>query len=243
MNQIALKLQTFEGPLDLLLHLISKNKVSLYDIPIAKITEQYISYLRQMEQFDIEVSSEFLVVASNLLYIKSKMILPNEEEEELEDPREELALRLMEYKKMKLAADKLRETENAGQYMIYKERSAIKPVVIDESLKLVTKDSLLLALGDVCESIRYRMPVSAGAFKGVVGKTPISIFGLLKKFIFKLRSLKKLKFSDLFKGIKTREEAVASFLAVLEMAKMDRISIEDADDGYLIKYRERRKGK
>ena len=239
MNQIALKLQTFEGPLDLLLHLISKNKVSLYDIPIAEITEQYISYLRQMEQFDMEVSIEFLVV----LYIKSKMILPNEEEEELEDPREELALRLMEYKKIKLAADKLRETENAGQYMVYKERSAIKPVVIDESLKLVTKDSLLSALGDVCESIRYRMPVSAGAFKGVVGKTPISIFGLLKKFIFKLRSLKKLKFSDLFKGIKTREEAVASFLAVLEMAKMDRISIEDADDGYLIKYRERRKGK
>ncbi len=76
-----------------------------------------------------------------------------------------------------------------------------------------------------------------------MGKTPISIFGLLKKFIFKLRSLKKLKFSDLFKGIKTREEAVASFLAVLEMAKMDRISIEDADDGYLIKYRDRRKGK
>lgn len=241
MNQIALKLQTFEGPLDLLLHLISKNKVSLYDIPISDITEQYIEYLKQMEQFDIEISSEFLVVASNLLYIKSKMILPNEEEEEFEDPREELALRLLEYKKIKMASDKLRETENAGVFMVYKPRSAIKPVVIDESLKLVTAESLSDALKDVTESIKYRMPVSASEFKGVVGREPISIFGLLKKFVLKLRSFKKMKFTDLFKGVKTRHEAVASFLAVLEMAKMDRIDIEEADGDYVIHYHEKKR--
>ncbi|MDR0406447.1 MAG: segregation/condensation protein A, partial [Clostridiales bacterium] len=105
MKQISFKLEIFEGPLDLLLHLISKNKVSLYDIPVSEITEQYMDYLGEMAHFDIEVSSEFLVLAARLLYIKSKMLLPKyEDAEEEDDPREELAQRLIAYKRFKEAA-------------------------------------------------------------------------------------------------------------------------------------------
>ncbi len=241
MTQIELKLQTFEGPLDLLLHLISKNKVSLYDIPIASITEQYIDYLHQMEKFDIEISSEFLVVASNLLYIKSKMILPNEDEEEVEDPRAELALRLAEYKKIKCAAADIAEKEFSGLYNFFKQRGYIEPIIIDESLKLVTVDSLYDALNNVSEGIKIRKPVSIGNFVGIVGREVTSVFSVVKKFVMKLRTFKRIKFLDLFKGIRTREEAVASFLAVLEMVKMDRIDIEESDSGYVISYRDRKK--
>ena len=102
MEGLSFKLEVFEGPLDLLLHLIQKNKVSIYDIPIALITDQYFEYMNAMEENDIEVSSEFLVMASRLLYIKSKLLLPvHSEEEEEEDPRQELIQNLAEYKKYK----------------------------------------------------------------------------------------------------------------------------------------------
>ncbi len=239
MTPIEFKLQTFEGPLDLLLHLISKNKVSLYDIPIAEITEQYIDYIHAMERFDIEVSSEFLVVASNLLYIKSKMILPNEEDEEVEDPRAELAQRLLEYKKIKCAAVELTPRQFAGTYNFFKVRGYIEPIVIDESLKRVTADKLFEAINNVSQAIKLRKPVVPGNFAGIVGRELTSVFSVVKKFVKRLKMFKKVKFLDLFKGIKTREEAVASFLAVLEMVKMDRIDVEQTGTGYVLSYRER----
>ena len=110
-DKLSFKLQTFEGPLDLLLHLIKKNKVSVYDIPIVEITEQYLDYLSKMEEFDLEISSEFLYMASELLLIKSKMLLPRHEEEE-EDPRQNLADRLIEYEKIKKAKEKLEKMQD-----------------------------------------------------------------------------------------------------------------------------------
>jgi len=193
------------------------------------------------EKFDIEISSEFLVVASNLLYIKSKMILPNEDEEEVEDPRAELALRLAEYKKIKCAAADIAEKEFSGLYNFFKQRGYIEPIIIDESLKLVTTESLYNALNNVSEGIKLRKPVSIGNFVGIVGREVTSVFSVVKKFVMKLRSFKRIKFLDLFKGIRTREEAVASFLAVLEMVKMDRIDIEENENGYFISYRDRKK--
>ena len=97
---IPVKLEAFEGPLDLLLHLIDKNKVNIYDIPIVEITEQYLAYIKQMEEQQLEIMSEFLVMAAILLNIKSKMLLPKEEtvEDEVDDPRQELVERLLEYK-------------------------------------------------------------------------------------------------------------------------------------------------
>ncbi|WP_208896270.1 segregation and condensation protein A, partial [Coprococcus sp. ART55/1] len=110
MSAIDVKLNVFEGPLDLLLHLIEKNKVNIYDIPIVTITEQYLEYVNNMEEEDLDVMSEFLVMAATLIKIKSKMLLPKDEEdpEDEEDPREELVRRLLEYKMYKYAAGELK---------------------------------------------------------------------------------------------------------------------------------------
>ena len=113
MSAIDVKLNVFEGPLDLLLHLIEKNKVNIYDIPIVTITEQYLDYVNHMEEEDLDVMSEFLVMAATLIRIKSKMLLPKvtEDDEEEEDPRDELVRRLLEYKMYKYAASELKDLE------------------------------------------------------------------------------------------------------------------------------------
>ena len=121
MEKVSYRLDNFEGPLDLLLTLIQKNKVSIYDIPILEITDQYIEIINSEENADLDYTGEFLVMASQLLYIKSKMLLPKKEEEEEEDPREDLANRLILYKKYKEASMELRKDEFATKNMIFRE--------------------------------------------------------------------------------------------------------------------------
>ena len=118
---LAVKLQVFEGPLDLLLHLIDINKIDIYDIPISLITDQYLDYIRQMQEQDMEVMSEFLVMAATLLRIKSKMLLPEEpkEEHEAEDPREELVERLLEHKMYKYMALELKDRQLDASKSMY----------------------------------------------------------------------------------------------------------------------------
>ena len=237
MKQIAFKLQIFEGPLDLLMHLINKNKVSIYDIPISEITEQYLDYISEMDHYDIEVSSEFLVLAANLLYIKSKMILPKEDDDtEEEDPRLELTQRLEEYKRMKMATEYLREKEFSGGFIFFKQREYIQPILIDESLKLVTLDSLREAAENVVYLIDRKKPVSIKKFTGIVGRDPIPVFVKVKEFVKRLFENKKIKFMDMFKNVKSRDEAVASFLAVLELMKMNRIIVGNEKEDYEITY-------
>ena len=121
---ISVKLEAFEGPLDLLLHLIEKNKIDIYDIPIVEITAQYLDYIRQMQREDMNVMSEFLVMAATLLDIKSRMLLPKvekEEEEDEEDPRAELVRRLLEYKMYKYMAQELEEREQEAELLFFKE--------------------------------------------------------------------------------------------------------------------------
>ena len=122
MSAIDVKLNVFEGPLDLLLHLIEKNKVNIYDIPIVTITEQYLEYVNNMEEEDLDVMSEFLVMAATLIKIKSRMLLPKDEEteEDEEDPREELVRRLLEYKIYKYAAGELKDLELEGNKAFFK---------------------------------------------------------------------------------------------------------------------------
>ncbi len=242
MKQISFKLEIFEGPLDLLLHLISKNKVSLYGIPVSEITEQYMDYLAEMKHFDIEVSSEFLVLAANLLYIKSKMLLPKYDgTEEDDDPRTELTQRLVEYKRFKEAAQYLCEREFAGSHTFYKLRDYIEPRLIDESLADVTALHLLDAISDIADRVTYRKPVSARAFTGLVGREVVSVFSKVKAVLLTLKSLKRMRFLDVFRGVKTRSEAVASFLAVLELVKMNRVKITDNGGDVEIKYQNVRK--
>ena len=237
MKQIAFQLQLFEGPLDLLMHLINKNKVSIYDIPISEITEQYLDYIAEMDHYDIEVSSEFLVLAANLLYIKSKMILPKDDEDiEEEDPRLELTQRLEEYKRMKMASDYLREKEFSGGFVFFKQREYIQPILIDESLKLVTLDSLREAAENAVYLIDRKKPVSIKKFSGIVGRDPIPVFTKVKEFVKRFLVKRKIKFKDMFNNVRSRDEAVASFLAVLELMKMNKIVVGTEKEDYEITY-------
>ena len=122
MNNLPVKLEVFEGPLDLLLHLIDKNKINIYDIPIAEITEQYLEYINAMETKDLETMSEFLVMAATLINIKSRMLLPAKETEEEEetDPRQELVERLLEYKMFKYISWELKDKELDASRSLYK---------------------------------------------------------------------------------------------------------------------------
>ncbi len=190
-----------------------------------------------MDHYDIEVSSEFLVLAANLLYIKSKMILPKDDEDtEEEDPRLELTQRLEEYKRMKMAADYLREKEFSGGFNFYKQRDYIQPILIDESLKLVTLDSLREAAENIVYLLDRKKPVSIKKFSGIVGRDPIPVFVKVREFVKRFLGNKKIKFKDMFKNVKSRDEAVASFLAVLELMKMNRIVVGTQEEDYEITY-------
>ena len=143
---IPVKLQVFEGPLDLLLHLIDKNKIDIYDIPIVEITNQYMDYIKAMEKEDLNVMSEFLVMAATLLDIKCRMLLPKEvnEEGEEEDPRQELVEQLLEYKMYKYMSYELRDRQVEGEQLMFKE-----PTVPEEVMEYVEPVDLDLLLKDV----------------------------------------------------------------------------------------------
>lgn len=140
---IPVKLQVFEGPLDLLLHLIDKNKIDIYDIPIVEITRQYMEYIREMERTDLNIMSEFLLMAATLLDIKSKMLLPKEvnEEGEEEDPRQELVEQLLQYKLYKYMSYELRDREMDSDRVLFKE--AAIPQEVQEYTEPVNLDELL----------------------------------------------------------------------------------------------------
>ena len=125
-NKYAIKIENFEGPIELLCTLIEKNKMSIYDINLSEITDQYIEYINQMERMNLEVTSEFLVMASTLLYLKSRKLLPNKQEEEEEITEEELIRRIIEYKKYKDITAKLRESFNAFSNRLYNMGEEIK---------------------------------------------------------------------------------------------------------------------
>ena len=157
--ELTVKLQVFEGPLDLLLHLLDKNKVNIYDIPIVEITNQYMEYIREMKRQDLNVMSEFLVMAATLIDIKSKMLLPKTEtaeDEEPEDPRAELVAQLLEYKMYKCTAYELKDRQMDAERVLFKEPTIPEavaayeePVDVDELMADVT----LKKLNDIFQSI------------------------------------------------------------------------------------------
>lgn len=226
MDKILYKLDGFEGPLDLLLHLISKNKVSIYDIPIAEITDQYLEAIEGIEESDIENASEFIVLAAQLLYIKSRMLLPkDEEEEEEEDPREELQRRLIEYQKFKDASKELRKTEFWSRYMIFKDAEKIDFPVPEYDVKHEVTDLLDAFEAILQRKIRRKKPEKR-AFAGIVGREKVSVEDMTKKVERMLSSVRNLRFSMLFKEEDSKPEMIATFLAVLEMIKLSKITAE-----------------
>ncbi len=226
MELLTYKLEAFEGPLDLLLALIKKNKVSIYDIPIVEITEQYLEAIEGIDENEIENTSEFLVMAANLLYIKSKMLLPkDEEDEDEEDPREELARRLAEYQKFKEASQELRKSEFSSKYMIFREEEKINFPIPEYN-----RDHTIVELTDAFNSIlarkiRKEKPTKR-AFSGIVGREKVSVDDMVEKICKRLKRNRKVGFKTLFREEDSKPEMIATFLAVLEMIKMSRLFAE-----------------
>ena len=222
MNNISYRLDSFEGPLDLLLTLIQKNKVSIYDIPILEITDQYLEIVGSAENADLDYTGEFLVMASQLLYIKSKLLLPKDEEEEEEDPREDLAARLLVYKKYKEAAAELREKEFSSKDMVFRESEKI-----DFPIPPYSRHHELSELMDAFDSIMSRrarkMKPERAAFSGIVGREKVSVDDMVEKICKRLHGRGRITFDSLFEGDVSKPEMIATFLAVLEMIKLSKI--------------------
>ena len=230
---IPVKLPVFEGPLDLLLHLIDKNKIDIYDIPIAQVTDQYLDYIRRMNRQDMNVTSEFMVMAATLIDIKCRMLLPREvnEEGEEEDPREELVTQLLEYKKYKYISGELRERmEQAGRIFFHRQdlpKSVLAyrpPVDTSDLLKDVTLESLHRIFRDVLRRQEDKIDPIRSRF-GHIEKEEVS---LPDKMTFVERyAVEKRKFSfrNLLEGPKSRMQIVVTFLAILELMKTGKIRI------------------
>lgn len=228
----TLKLDKFEGPFDLLFFLIEKDQIDLYDIPISEITEQYLDYLNAMQELDLEVASEFLVMAATLLHIKSRMLLPSKElffEDEM-DPREELILRLVEYKKYKEFSGLLKERETKWERVHYKLPEVIPEIVLEEELD-VTPSTLSAFFADVIKRYRGKMVDVTQKMNRILNREKVSLRSKVKEILELLGKGFKVHFSKLFNTVdKSRLEVATGFLAMLEVVKGGRAQIEQSID-------------
>lgn len=235
--EIAYKLNVFEGPLDLLLHLIEKNKVDIYDIPIVTITEQYLAYVSEMKEQDMDVMSEFLVMAGTLLQIKSKMLLPREEteEEEEEDPRAELVRRLLEYKMYKYAALELKDMELDASHNLYKKPTIPKEVeeYREEVDPAELVDGLTLSkLNDIFQSIMRKQVDKIDPIRskfGTIEKEEINIEDRMVQIREEVRGLKGINFRTLLETQPTRMNIIITFMSILELMKVGAITIRQEE--------------
>ncbi|MBQ9984518.1 MAG: segregation/condensation protein A [Lachnospiraceae bacterium] len=234
---IAYKLQVFEGPLDLLLHLIEKNKVDIYDIPIVTITEQYLEYVEQMQEQDMDIMSEFLVMAGTLLQIKSKMLLPKEEveEEEEDDPRAELVRRLLEYKMYKYAALELKDMELDASHNLYKKPTIPKEVASyrEEIDPATLVDGMTLnMLNDIFKSIMRKQVDKIDPIRskfGTIEKEEINIEDRMVQIREEVRGLKGINFRTLLESQPTRMNIIITFMSILELMKVGAITIRQEE--------------
>ncbi len=224
----TLKLDNFEGPFDLLFHLFEKNQVDIYDIPINVITDQYLDYLYAMQQLDLEVASEFLVMASTLLHIKSKMLLPDKKEQKEEelDPREELVRRLIEYKRYKEFTAELKELERKWDTVLFRLPEPLDIPAREEILEIdpqVLRQQYLAIL----ERNRKKINVGAKNITKLIEHEKVSLRSKMREVIKQLFSRVSFKFSELFSlKTKSKTEVVTGFMAILELAKMKKVRIE-----------------
>ncbi len=230
-QEISYKLEHFEGPLDLLLHLIDKNKVNIYDIPVAEITSQYLDYVNHMDREDLNLVSDFLVMAATLIDIKSRMLLPKEEEgeEEEEDPRAELVLRLLEYKKYKYIAQELAELEDQAGIHFYKASTVPPevakyepPVDLDKLLDGLTLARLQAIFDQVMKRREDKVDRVRSSF-GTIKREPVSLEMKIGSVMAFARKYRKFSFRQILEEGADRLDVVVTFLAVLELMKIGKI--------------------
>lgn len=221
------KLEVFEGPMDLLLHLIRKNEIDIYDIPIALITRQYIEYLELMKMLNLDVAGEFLMMASELMYIKSRMLLPKpgpEEEEEGPDPRDDLVRRLLEYQQYKEVAERLREKPLLGRDVFTRRASSNDWVEVSgKELAPVSLFSLVDAFQKMLERV--------GPDEVEVMVDRLSVRERIVQLIDRLKGVKSITFEELFEGDKTRSRLIITFLAILEMVRLAVMKLHQGEEG------------
>lgn len=220
------KISEFEGPLDLLLHLIKKSNIDIYDISLEEITNQYMDYIKEMKKLNLDIASEYLVMASELLEYKSKSLLPKkEEEDEEEDPKETLIQRLLDYKKYKEITGAFKELENERSNVYTKTPSN----VLDFEEKIInndniTVDDLLEAFKNFMKRIEYEKPLNTK-----ITSKELSINDRMVHIRDILKTKKRVNFMDLF-DIKTKSYVVVTFLSILEMSKNNEIVLKQKDN-------------
>jgi len=215
-----IKLQLFEGPLDLLLYLVKKDHLNIYDIPIAEVTEQYLKYMELMQLLDLNIAGEFLVMAATLMQIKSKMLLPPDPseapEEPTEDPRAELIKRLLEYEKFKEIAQNLREREQKQQDVFTRPKPENIPVDKEVYFEASLFD-LISAFSKALEEVPKEL------FYEVI-KDEFSVEDKVHQILHLLLEKQSVLISDLFKKSKNKLEIIVTFLAILELIRMKEIA-------------------
>jgi len=216
-----IKLEIFEGPLDLLLYLVKKDHLNIYDIPIAKVTDQYLAYLELMKLLDLNIAGEFLVMAATLMQIKSKLLLPaqvEENQEEEEDPRAELVRRLLEYEKFKEVAESLRQRE-LGQQEVFKRPKPIDQAELPAERVIYFEASIFdlisafsKALEEVPKEVFYE-----------VFKDEFTIEEKVHQILHLLLERQNVALSELFMAAKNKIEVIVTFLSILELIRMKEI--------------------
>lgn len=234
---IPVKLEVFEGPLDLLLHLIDKNKIDIYDIPIVEITNQYMDYIRNMRKEDLNIMSEFLVMAATLLDIKCRMLLPKEVNEEgvEEDPRRELVEQLLQYKMYKYMAEELKDRQIDYGQVMYKLPTIpaevmeyAEPVDIGRLLKGLTLSKLEQIFKDVIKRQDEKVDPVRSKF-GRIEKEEVPLPLKLSYVEDYARNHKRFSFRQVLEQQKSKMHVVVTFLAVLELMKVGIIRVEQED--------------
>lgn len=228
--EYALNIDSFQGPLDLLLHLIKESKMDIFDLKIEEITNQYLDYINKMEEMNLNIASSYLVMSAELLEIKSKMLLPqhhDDEEEQEEDPRESLVNRLIEYQRYKDLTSEFKNLEEERQMIYTKMPENIKEYLGEDQVingGEVTLDDLLLAFQKFLERQKLKQPLNTK-----VTSKEISVEYRRKSIKKILKAKKRVNFTELF-DVVTREYVVVTFLAILEMARAKELLIRQENN-------------
>jgi segregation and condensation protein A len=224
MTDYKVHLEIFEGPLDLLLYLVKKAEVDIYHIPIVEITDQYLKYLELMKMLDLEIAGEFLWMASNLIYIKSKMLLPPEErpeeDEEEIDPKAELIRQLIEYKKFKEAASTLEKMEETRR-LYFPREAVITEETSEQNLDLgsVSLFDLLSAFSEILQKVQVREDLKR------IFEEEVSVDDKIDFIERSISQKESFHFRELFEKVSSRMEIIATFLALLELIRLKKVRV------------------
>ena len=222
-NKYQVKIENFEGPLDLLCHLIDKNKMDICDVKISEITDQYLEYLNQMEKLNLEIASEFLVMASTLLYLKSKHLLPQEVEDEKELTEEELLRRIIEYKKYKEITKKLKECYEENNKRVFKKQEIIE--LPKQKLEVTyTKEIIPQIYQKVLENNAQKLNQNAKNIEQIAITDTYTVESKVKVMFKELIHKKKFVFNRLFSLKKcNKQEVVTAFTGLLELSRRSKV--------------------